>query len=302
LSRGFIKEPSCTTHQLSCVTIDALIGLIGDSAEPVGANYASKRVDGMSRFGNLEFDSDSNEEHSSQLPLKDEDHFLIKAQEAFECGRFESALRMFARVIEFNPKLPAAWTGQVRMLIELGEFEEARVWADKALALFPEEGELLAAKGVTLARLGEHDGAISYSDAAVESQVNTAYIWLARADVLLARKEKRADYSFERALTLANNHWFVRSLAARIYAFYRQFARALKFVQEALSLEPSRAVLWLQAGECQLALGLGAQAKNSFEQARELDSDLPIQAFLLQVNETTILDKLAGRWRQWFGK
>ncbi|MGZ8901812.1 MAG: tetratricopeptide repeat protein, partial [Limisphaerales bacterium] len=143
----------------------------------------------MSRFGNLEFESDHDASTSRQHPLKDEEHFLAKAQEAFESGRFELALRMFARVIEFNAKLPSAWTGQVRMLIELGEFKEARVWADKALALFPEEGELLAAKGVALARLGDHAAAISYSDAAVESQMNTPYIWLARADVLLARKE-----------------------------------------------------------------------------------------------------------------
>lgn len=256
----------------------------------------------MSRFGNLEFDSGNEEGFGRPLPLKDEAHYLAKANAAFEAGRFELALRMFARVMEFNAKLPAAWTGQVRMLIELNEFEEARVWADKALALLPDEGELLAAKGVALARLGDHAGAISYSDSAVESQANTAYIWLARADVLLARKEKRADYCIERALTLANNHWLFLWLAARMHAFYRQFARALKAAQEALVIEPGRAVLWLQAGECQLALGLANQARNSFDQARELDPDLPLQSFLSRVEDTTILDKLAGRWRQWFGK
>lgn len=256
----------------------------------------------MSRFGNLEFDSDHGAMSERQLPLKDEDHYLAKASEAFESGRFEVALRMFARVIEFNAKLPSAWTGQVRMLIELGEFEEARVWADKALVLFPEEGELLAAKAVTLARLGDDAGAISYSDAAVESQANTPYIWLSRADVLLARKEKRAEYCFERALALANGHWLYLWLAARIHAFYHQFARSLKSVQEAMKMEPGRAILWLEAGRSQSALGLVTQARNSFEQARELDPELPTQACISQAEESTILDKLAGRWRQWFGK
>src|SRR5687767_485712 len=256
----------------------------------------------MSRFGNLEFNNENDESLSRAQPLKDEEHFLGKANEAFESGRFELALRMFARVIEFNSKLPVAWTGQVRMLIELGEFEEARVWADKAIALFPDDGELLASKAVALARLGDHDGAISYSDSSVESQANTPYIWLARADVLLARKEKRAEYCFERALTLAQNNWFYLWLAARIQAFYRQFARALKTAQDALAFDPARAVLWLQIGECQLALGLATPARNSFEQARELDPDLPIQAHLNRADETTVLYKLAGRWRQWFGK
>src|SRR5687768_17995131 len=127
----------------------------------------------MSRFGNLEFHSDNDDSKLRRQPLKDEDHYLAKAQEAFEAGRFELALRMYARVIEFNAQLPDAWTGQVRMLIELGEFDEARVWADKALTLFPEHGELLAAKAVALARLGDHAGAISYSDSAVEDRKST---------------------------------------------------------------------------------------------------------------------------------
>ena len=151
-------------------------------------------------------------------------------------------------------------------------------------------------------RVGDLEGAISFCDAAVESQGSTPYVWLARGDVLLARKEKRADYCFERALALANNHWLYRWLTSRIQSFHRQFARALKAVQDGLTLEPGGAVLWLQTGECQLALGLSAQARTSFEQARELDPELPIQSFITQADETTVLDKVAGRWRQWFGK
>ena len=89
----------------------------------------------MSRFGNLELGRE-HEDHShdsARQPLKGEAHFLAEAQGAFENGNFESALRLFAKVLEFNPQNPAAWTGQVRMLIELGEFQEARLWADKAL-------------------------------------------------------------------------------------------------------------------------------------------------------------------------
>lgn len=257
----------------------------------------------MSRFGNLEFESELPEKQpAKQSPLKDEDYFLAQAQEAFERGKFQLALRMYARAIEFNPHLPSAWTGQVRMLIELGEFEEARLWADKALAIFPNEAELLASKGVTLARLGDLDGGISYADSAVEAQGNTPYVWLARADVLLARREKRAEYCFERAFTLAKDNWLVLWLAARIQAFYRHFARALKHAQDAIALDSARAVLWLLAGEAQLALGLAEQARNSLEQARELDPEVAPHELIGRASDTTFLDKVAGRWRQWFGK
>jgi len=40
----------------------------------------------------------------------------------------------------------------VRSLIELGEFREARLWADKALERFPQAPELLALPGVSHTR------------------------------------------------------------------------------------------------------------------------------------------------------
>ncbi|HEV8543700.1 MAG TPA: tetratricopeptide repeat protein, partial [Verrucomicrobiae bacterium] len=173
---------------------------------------------------------------------------------------------------------------------------------DKALQSFPNEPELLAAKGVALARSGDLQGAISFSDAAVESQRNTPYIWLARGDVLLARREKRAEFCFERAFTLGGKNWFVLWLASRIQSFYAHFAKALKFAQEALALEPARAAVWLQLGQCQLALGLVPQARNSLEQARELDPEAGAQQILNRAADSSFLDKLTGRWRQWFGK
>src|ERR1051326_3034832 len=138
----------------------------------------------MSRFGNLEFGSAQEQSRTGETPAKTGGYYLQEAQTAFENGQFEKSLRGYAKVLEFNSQSAVAWTGQVRSLIELGEFREALVWADKALASFPNEPELLAAKAVSLARVGDLQGALSYSDAAVESQTSTPYIWLARGDVL----------------------------------------------------------------------------------------------------------------------
>lgn len=93
----------------------------------------------MSRFVNLEFGDESDAQlHGEQrAPSKDEAYYMSGARSAFENGNFESALRHFSKVLEFNPQNAAAWTGQVRMLIELGEFREAKLWADKALERFP---------------------------------------------------------------------------------------------------------------------------------------------------------------------
>ena len=130
----------------------------------------------MSRFENLELSGENEEQPRRHKALvKDEIYFLSEAQTAFENGQFETALRSYGKAIEFNATIAAAWTGQVRMLIELGEHKEAKLWADKALEHFPNEPELLAAKAVALARTGDLDGALIFSDTSIEERGNTPY-------------------------------------------------------------------------------------------------------------------------------
>jgi len=257
----------------------------------------------MSRFVNLEF-GDEHEGQSSRGAsslTKDEAHYFGEARRAFERGAFEPALRLYSKVLEFNPQNAAAWTGQVRALIELGEFREAKLWADKALEKFPQEPELLAAKAVALGRSGDLPGALAFSDASIEERGDTPYVWLARGDVLLARRENRADYCFERALTLAPQDWFVAWLAARIRYYYEQFALALKLAQQAVELNASHFRVWLELGRCQHALGLAGSARASYAQAEQLDPhNAEISAAIRQLDDIGPWRRLRGWWRSAF--
>ena len=70
----------------------------------------------MSRFHNLEFgDVEPLEERTQRPRARDESSCLADAQAAFETGRFEEALRAYAKVLEFNSASAQAWAGQVRM-------------------------------------------------------------------------------------------------------------------------------------------------------------------------------------------
>src|SRR5436305_8327602 len=174
----------------------------------------------MSRFNNLEFGRESDDQLPLQKePVKGVAYYLAEARSAFESANFDQGLRLYSKVLEFNPENAAAWTGQVRMLIELGEFREAKLWADKALERFPHDAELLASKAVALARSGDLQGALAFSDASIEERGDTPYIWLARGDVLMAREEARADYCFDKALLLAPRDWFTTWLASRIRVY-----------------------------------------------------------------------------------
>src|SRR5437879_4481486 len=226
----------------------------------------------MSRFNSLEF----GEQFDDQLPqqrelVKGEAFYMAEARAAFENANFEQGLRLYSKVLEFNPENASAWTGQVRMLIELGEFREAKLWADKALEQFPHEPELLAAKAVALARSGDLQEALACSDASIEERGDSPYLWLARGDVLLSRKAAHADYCFDKALLLAPRDWFIAWLAARIRYFYEQFALALKLLQMAVEWNAGHFLLWLELGHCQHALGLVGAARHSYTQAKQLN-------------------------------
>jgi tetratricopeptide (TPR) repeat protein len=256
----------------------------------------------MSRFNNLEFGHEFDDQAPQQAALvKDEAYYLAEARAAFENANFEAALRLYSKVLEFNPQNAAAWSAQVRMLIELREYREAKLWADKALERFPHEPELLAAKAVALARSGDLQGALAFSDASIEERGDTPYIWLARGDVLLAREEARANYCFEKALLIAPQDWFVAWLAARIRYFYQQFAAALKLLQKALELNAGHFLLWFELGQCQQALGLIGPARTSLTQARQLNPGCEeARAALTRLSASGIGPRVSGWWRRLF--
>jgi tetratricopeptide (TPR) repeat protein len=255
----------------------------------------------MSRFVKLEFGDESREQSlgGEQGVTLDEHYYMVEAQAAFESADFEKALRYFAKVLEFNPQNAAAWTAQVRMLVELGEYREAKLWADKALERFPQEPELLAAKAVALGRSGDLDTALAFSDAAIEEHGDTPYVWLARGDVLLARKESLADYCFDKAMMLANGGWFIAWLAARIRSFYKQFVLALNLLQQATTANAENYFLWLELGRCQESLGFIGPAETSFLQAKQLNhKSVEVDNALLRLQGSGLGHRFLGWFRR----
>jgi tetratricopeptide (TPR) repeat protein len=253
----------------------------------------------MSRFQNLEFDDERRLQGGEGIRAKDAGYYLEEAELALEGGNFEQSLRAFSKVLEFDPRSAMAWAGQVRMLIELGEYREAKLWAEKGLELLPNDPELLAGKAVALARAGDLGGALAFSDAAMEERGGSAYVWLARADVMLARRESTAEYCVEKALSVAPVEWVYTWLASRLFSFHQKFAKALALAQRALQLASERAVVWVQLGHCQLALGLASQARISIEQARQLDPTVEV-SWEQSARRVGWLQQWRRRWRRWF--
>lgn len=235
----------------------------------------------MDRFSQLELGEVGPEKRDSRgEPIRDAGYFHREALMFWLAGDYELALRNFSRALEKNNTLFDAWAGQVLMLVELGEYREACVWADKALEFFPEHPELLALKAIACARDEKMDKAVAYSDNSISKENLTPRVWLARAEVFLARKNPIAENCISKALSIAGNLAPVMKLeAARLLRKKGHYTAAIEHLNDALKTLPRSALVWYELGCCQAKLGR-SEAAATLEQCIRLRPNwvLPEQA------------------------
>lgn len=259
------------------------------------------------RFERLEFEDETPRVHQEQVRREEtgvlgaapmERHaYHERAVQAFHRGDFEQAMRYFTRTLELDRAFVPAWVGQVQMLIEMDELREADLWADKALALFREHGDLLAARAVAKARLREPQAAMACSDAAIAARGSSAYRWLSRGEVLLATDGGQGAACFDRALLEPDADWFTRLWVARIYRRYGRFTNALVEARQATENAPQMPYAWYIRGLCERDLAIG-EASRSLGRALELDSGFTLaRAALRAPPETSWLRRWLRRVR-----
>lgn len=116
---------------------------------------------------------------------------LGEAQRAHERGDFEKALRVYGRCLQRDRVLAPAWLGQVRVLLDMGQFEEAETWVEQAGKVTGEVPAILALRSVVMSRRGKLDEARAWSDRAMKDASDAPETWLARAEVIYASRNER---------------------------------------------------------------------------------------------------------------
>jgi tetratricopeptide (TPR) repeat protein len=229
----------------------------------------------MDRFSQLEFGEVSPERKPtfSGEPIRDADYFYKEALKYWLAGDFEPALRNYSKVLERNSTFFEAWTGQVLMLIELGEYREALIWADKALELFPEHPELLALKAVANIRDAKMEKAIAYSDNSISKDNITPRVWLARAEVFLNQKNPIAENCISKAISSSGNTLpIIKFEAARLLNKKGNYFAAIEYLNDVVKIFPESALVWYELGCCQAKLGR-SEATATLEQSLRLRPD-----------------------------
>lgn len=237
------------------------------------------------RFSRLEFGSrpgDTTDQASAQAahdagvveigePTRGAAHHHELADRAYRRGEFESALQLYTRALRNDRARVPAWVGQVQMLVELHEFAEGRLWSDKALELFKNNGELLAAKSQACSRQGDRKASLMCSDASVQAAGSSSYRWAVRGEVMLAGAEARARDCFEKSLAEPRADWFDRVVISRIYTFHAKHGAAAEFASLAVALAPAEPYAWLVQSRCCHALGNLVKAREAAARALEID-------------------------------
>lgn len=205
-----------------------------------------------------------------QADLHDAGYWMRVADQGRRRGEFEEALRSYSRAVELDRSLAAGWLGQVQMLVALGEFPEAELWARKALELFRGHGDLMAARAQALCRTGDTKTAQPACDAALAQPGLSPYPWMVRGELMLVRKDASEQYCFDKAVQL-DPDWLVLVEIAAIYVYYKRHAKALTRCRQATEKAPDQAYCWFRQGECELAMGLSGAAQKSFKQCLDLE-------------------------------
>ncbi|MDW0288181.1 MAG: tetratricopeptide repeat protein, partial [Nitrososphaeraceae archaeon] len=83
-------------------------------------------------------------------------------------GKYEEAISWYDKALEADPKNVDALYNKGVALGYLGRYEEAIIWYDKALEVDPKNVDALYNKGVALDNLGRYQEAIIWYDKALE--------------------------------------------------------------------------------------------------------------------------------------
>ena len=163
----------------------------------------------------------------------------------------------------------AGWTGQVQMLVQLEEYPEAELWSRKGLELFPNNGELMAARAQAFCRMGDMQQAHALCDGSLQQAGQSAFRWLVRGEIMVAAGQNMDRYCLDKAQEL-DTDWLVPLEAARVELYYHRPGKALARIRRALELAPDAPYAWYLQGVCQARFGLTRAARESLQHCLEL--------------------------------
>lgn len=270
------------------------IGRVGDDGYERYGIFSGAGGRKIGRFEFLEFPEEG-EKDSSEKTLeetkekyRDQHHYLQEAWKKYREGDFEQALLCYSKALRFDSSLIVAWEGQVRCLVDLGEFREAETWLTKALGLYPKNSRLLSVNALVYSLSGRFEEAITASDEAIAvKSEDFPFLWLDRGAVLLLKGNvDSARVNFLKVLEEYSNEFFWYLRVGLLYMKAGKGTLAVELLLKASELAPAVPFVWYKLGQAYLLINNQSGAKKALEKALEVNKDYALaEKELIKLNK-----------------
>lgn len=189
---------------------------------------------------------------------------LLRAREAYFRGFYHDGLKYYARALSLDERDPDAWTGQIRILVDVGRHDSAIYWADRSLRRLGESDLIRNARAFALASAGRVDEAKEIINVPVGTD-EVPMIWLLRGEVFLKIKigfarrlftphksigRMGAFFCFLRALSPETNDSFINQRIGLAYLLAGDVARAIDHLIFSLQIAPDNPLTLYGLARC----------------------------------------------------
>lgn len=229
----------------------------------------------MERFDRLEIDEKlaPATKKADGEQIRNAKFFYDKARQCENSGDWECALRNYSKSVAQNINFIESWEGQILILIELGEYEEAITWSDKALEMFPANPVFFATKALAYYRNALPSEAVAFSDNAISKKNITANVWLVRAEIMVKKRYAIVESCIEKALAISgDDRGQILLRAGMMLNKNKKYIYASELLSEAVILLPKSPMVWFELGKAQFKSG-SPFATQSFERSLSLKED-----------------------------
>jgi protein O-GlcNAc transferase len=199
--------------------------------------------------------------------------FFLKGIEALKNQQYLESEKHFLASSLAVPDRPSVLTNLAAVQIRLSKFDDAKLNAEKAIAIDPESSEALMNAGIASLRLGLHLAAKDLLDRASRIAPNNPEVWCNRGYILATLGNRvEAERCYLEALALSKEHLGTLLNYADMLADLRRDLEAEQMLRLACEQYPSSVHALLQFGTLMMNLARYAEARESFDRGLELDS------------------------------
>jgi len=193
---------------------------------------------------------------------------------AQEAGDYDQAIVEYEKAIALDPELVTAYSNRGGVYLNLGEYEQAIADCDRAIELDPELTSAYYNRGGVYLNLGDYKQAIADYDRAIELDPELAMAYSNRGyayDEIEQYEQALANY--DKAIELAPELAKAYGNRAVTFAKLEQYEQAMADCDQAIALDRNLATAYLTRGLIHWELGDQDRARADLEQVVELTED-----------------------------